>query len=329
MDNQYGEFFTDEKDEEISNQEESEKSGIGKQIAKVIAVIVICLLFIFGVGLLAYTFLYSGNNNNSNNSSNSGISSSNPEQENGKKDPIAQAAEDVNSFKNRNFGFEALNPNSYDEVEETDEGTVYYEDDASMGRLVDEDGKEKVYAPLPEEEFKDQKCDLTPQNAETPEAQNWRAPSINAGSFLTSSGQDGPMVIPNDPNVGTWYAQSAELGDETGAVLQAGHVNRTDNPWALSTWGELHKMNPCERIYETDADGKTYEYVVTDLYTVPQSELSSRDELFRLDGPHALYMVTCSGPYVGDAAEMHSGQSNWLNLGYSHNLVVKAVPVNS
>ena len=49
-------------------------------------------------------------------------------------------------------------------------------------------------------------------------------------------------------------------------------------------------------------------------------------EVYRTTGDPALYLVTCSGPHVGDSGETPTGST--ANLGfYKDNLIVKAIPV--
>lgn len=196
-------------------------------------------------------------------------------------------------------------------------------DPNAMWRTTGDDGSVLGYAPLPDNEFKNQKCNMNPRNEVKAANSSWSAPSVGSSNVpVQVSGHDGALAIPNAP-LGVQYAQDSQLGDKEGAILQAGHVNYTESPFVLSPWGYLHRINACDRIYETAADGKSYEFVVTDLYTVPQWDLPNHKELFRRDGDLALYMVTCSGPYQGDAG------GNWVLGGYTYNLVVKAVPVHA
>jgi sortase (surface protein transpeptidase) len=112
-------------------------------------------------------------------------------------------------------------------------------------------------------------------------------------------------------------ASGAELGRPTGVVLAAGHVDDEDG--RLSPWAELHRLEPCMEIALADAHGRVHRYAVTDLYTVPQNDVTKED-IFRTSGLPELVMVTCSGPSVRDAGGA-------FRFAYSHNLIVRAQPI--
>lgn len=208
---------------------------------------------------------------------------------------------------------------------------VSYENEHSMG--VTDTGL--LFAPKPAQSFRDATCDYTPTPAAPQEVgalgtSSWVIPRVHnnklepVSSTVSLSGFDNePVRLPAAPD-GITYAPGAQLQDTTGAVVQAGHVNYSDGK-QLSPWGYLHKLSPCERVFEKDATGKTYEFVVTDLYTVPQHELEDAHDLWRRDGEKALYLITCSGTSVGDDG---TREGNTLLFDYEYNLVVKAKPVN-
>lgn len=230
--------------------------------------------------------------------------------------------------------------------EEAPDQTVPLEDgDGNAGNLYQEDGGmftlatasgDVLFAPTPPHQFRDVTCDLTPKSEARPAHQSWTVPSITqfgtssplSASWNYSGWNNTPVIVPDAP-LGTAYASDAHLSDETGAVLQLGHVNYTSNPYAISPWGQLYQLGECAHIYQTDENGQTSEYVVTSLYTVSNYEFSTIDEYFRKDGPKTLYMVTCSGPYVGNAGFNTASGVNQINLGYAYNLVVEAVPVSA
>lgn len=213
-----------------------------------------------------------------------------------------------------------------------EEGTnVSYENEHSMG--VTDTGL--LFAPKPAQSFRDATCDYTPtpqapQEVSSLGTSSWVIPKVHDNklepitSTVNPSGFDNePVRLPAAPD-GITYAPGAQLSDGSGAIVQAGHVNYSDGK-QLSPWGYLHKLSPCERVFEKDATGKTYEFVVTDLYTVPQHELENTNELWRRDGDKALYLITCSGTSVGDDG---TREGNTLLFDYEYNLVVKAKPVN-
>lgn len=202
---------------------------------------------------------------------------------------------------------------------EVDGGTLMLDpNNGKMGTIKDAKGTKTTYAPDPEQPFNGAQCGGGATGAVKSLAPNsWSVPAVGQSASLISGNPS--QYIPNAPT-GVWYNQSAPVGSKQGATVEAGHVNLTEAPAMLSPWGYLHKLHSCDRIFQSDSAGKVTEYVVTDLYTVPQSQLPAQSDMFRSDGPPALYMVTCSGRYIGDAGG--------YNMYYDRNLVVKAVPVS-
>lgn len=268
---------------------------------------------------------------------------------------VKEAAGELNKAKNNTFGYDFLNDvkevlpsdpvaqtavdngTATEEVQE-DLAPVYYSGDieTTIGTQVLSDGTERLYVTLPSQQFRDAQCDLTPtslpsapvtldaQNQAWGQPNSWTIPAISKSAPIQES--DKTLSIPDTRNVGVNYTLGAHLGDSSGAILQAGHVNYTDSPTQLSAWGYLSHVKACDSVFSTDAQGKVHEFKITDLYTVNQYDFINED-LFRKDGDLALYLVTCSGPYVGDAGQT-AGGSNWIYMGYRYNLIVKAVPVN-
>lgn len=219
-----------------------------------------------------------------------------------------------------------------EQVKGADGDTVYKDDNDHVGHTKDENsGALLTYAPDPAKEFKNATCTTKSVPHPAPEVNNsWSIPSIGKEASFSVSGHGGePMIIPDAPQ-GTMYAEDAQLGDTTGAILQAGHVDYGPGALSpqggeLSPWGYLHRVNPCDHVYEKDDAGNVHEFVITDLYTVPQKQFGETQEFFRKDGPLNLYMVTCSGPSIGDDG---ASAGNRLLFNYKYNLVVKAQPVS-
>lgn len=212
--------------------------------------------------------------------------------------------------------------------------SVSYQDEHSMG--VTDTGV--LFAPKPVQEFRHATCDTVvstrAQNHDVVDSlgvSSWVVPGVHdkklspVSARVSLSGFDGePMVLPSAPD-GVLYASGAQLGDAEGAVVEAGHVNFDDGR-DLSPWGYLHRVGKCEHVFQKDSLGRVFEFVVTDVFTVPQHGLESLGELWRADGEKALYLVTCSGRSVGDDG---SSGGNTLLFDYEYNLVVRAVPVGS
>lgn len=214
----------------------------------------------------------------------------------------------------------------------TEDGTkVSYQDQHHMG--VTDTGV--LFAPKPVRQFRGATCDLTPRDGgDTVRGlgdNTWVAPGVKdkalnpVTAHVTPAGAGGaPIVLPSAPE-GIVYADGAQLSDTTGAVVEAGHVNYDDGK-DLSPWGYLHRVGECDHVYQKDTDGRVYEFVVTDVYTVPQKELETQGELWRKDGEKALYLVTCSGRSVGEDG---TTVENTLLFDYEYNLVVRAAPVRA
>lgn len=219
--------------------------------------------------------------------------------------------------------YSVLQPADKPTYKTSDGYTVW--DRTSEGKMSVWDGSESLYAPdLPEEVHAT--CDLIPQNEKNPASNTWEIPQLGQKAKVTTSGHNGQLIeLPfNTDGDGTLYADGAKLGAKEGATLEGGHVNKAPD-LSLSPWGYLHKLKGCEHIYQTDDTGKTYEYVITDVWTVPHEKLVDT-EVYRTTGNPALYLVTCSGPHVGDSGETPTGGT--ANLGfYKDNLIVKAIPM--
>ena len=199
--------------------------------------------------------------------------------------------------------------------------SVSYQDEHSMG--VTDTGV--LFAPKPVQEFRHATCDTVvstrAQNHDVVDSlgvSSWVVPGVHdkklspVSARVSLSGFDGePMVLPSAPD-GVLYASGAQLGDAEGRDL--------------SPWGYLHRVGKCEHVFQKDSLGRVFEFVVTDVFTVPQHGLESLGELWRADGEKAVYLVTCSGRSVGDDG---SSGGNTLLFDYEYNLVVRAVPVGS
>lgn len=195
---------------------------------------------------------------------------------------------------------------------------------------VDENGT--VYAPMPEQEFRHVTCTDEPRREVTslpgntwsmPAKTGMQAPVITAAS--TQALPDAPAVLRQ--------ADTASVGDESGRVIEGGHVNFPLNssiPGALSPFGYLHQAHACDSVYQSDASGQVHEYQITSMYTVAQDETKDdalyTDQTGRDQRPE-LAMVTCAGRYVGDDGTNAPGGTLYYN-GFRYNLIVIAHEVS-
>ena len=174
-----------------------------------------------------------------------------------------------------------------------------------------------TYAPRPAAEFRAEACDLTTKApAEVPAPGQLTVPGIGVEVPLSTSTD--LSSLPDAPEV-VRYQDSALLGADEGKTVVAGHVDYAAGK--LSPFGQLHTISPCEHIYVTDTEGQAHEYVLTDIYTVPQEQIEDTG-IYTMTGDPALVLVTCSGPSVTDA-----GGDELFN--YRYNLVLEAVPAEA
>lgn len=126
---------------------------------------------------------------------------------------------------------------------------------------------------------------------------------------VTVTGRE--LGVPDDPaNVG-WWSASARPGAATGSTVIDGHVDDAElGRGAFFRLGELAKGAP---VYVESADGRRTAYRVVARQIYPKDRGLPAD-VFRLDGPHRLVLITCGGAFDGSARS------------YVDNIVVVAVP---
>jgi hypothetical protein len=108
-----------------------------------------------------------------------------------------------------------------------------------------------------------------------------------------------------------WWADSAQPGDRTGAVLIAGHVDSATA--GAGAFFHLKDAKPGDHVQLATASGRTFTYKVVSVKSYLKSQLPT-DVWSRL-GPPRLVLVTCGGPF--DHKTRH----------YRDNIVLTAVPV--
>lgn len=207
----------------------------------------------------------------------------------------------------------------FSETAQAADGTTIHPREGKVA--ASDDGRK--YAPDPVTSYRHATCDLRAKNEVRPEASAWQIPAKGLHAPLeATSASDATITLPDAP-AGITYTPGAALTDESGVVLDAGHVDypagvKSRGGGELSEFGRLHEVPACTHIYQTNQAGETREFVATDLYTVKQSELPNED-IWRKTGPKSLVMVTCSGKSVDEVGDS-------LGFDYSHNLVLRAVP---
>jgi hypothetical protein len=121
----------------------------------------------------------------------------------------------------------------------------------------------------------------------------------------------GALQLPEQPTVIGWYAAGAVPGGPAGTAVMAGHIDSA-RYGAGPLRGLLH-VQQGDVVAVTDAGGGVHEYVVASRTSIPKPGLSP--ELFRVDGPAQLALITCGGAF-----DRRTGN-------YADNVVVLADPV--
>lgn len=176
------------------------------------------------------------------------------------------------------------------------------------------------WAPQPAQEFRNATCELTP-TITTDQAPSEYALSIPGTTFYTPLETRPELTFPKAP-AGIWWEGSAPIGSTGyGPAITAGHVDYgpgelSDQGGELSPWGTLHAIEPCTHLAATDQNGTTYEYVITDKFTVEQDHIATSGILNYQD-PSDIALVTCSGKTLEAVGPDHQ-------FNYEHNLVIKA-----
>jgi hypothetical protein len=117
-------------------------------------------------------------------------------------------------------------------------------------------------------------------------------------------------VAPNIHRTG-WWADGAQPGDRTGAVLIAGHVDSAKG--GAGAFFHLREAQPGAHIEVATAGGRTFTYKVVSVRSYLKAALPT--DVWSRHGPARLVLVTCGGPF--DHATGH----------YRDNIVLTAVPV--
>lgn len=120
------------------------------------------------------------------------------------------------------------------------------------------------------------------------------------------------LVVPEDPGRVGWWDGSSYVGDEYGSTVIAGHVDSLDR--GLGFFFRLWNARVGDRVLVSAEDGRQA-YAITALRQVPRTDLVDDEEVFAIDGPPRLVLITCAGEYRPERG------------GYSRNLVVIARPV--
>ncbi|GAC1413037.1 MAG: hypothetical protein NVSMB66_3870 [Candidatus Doudnabacteria bacterium] len=102
---------------------------------------------------------------------------------------------------------------------------------------------------------------------------------------------DGSMDVPKVAMDTAWYQLGPRPGEIGSAVID-GHVDWKDGSKAV--FGDLHKLNPGDKIEIDDDKGKATSFIVTFIRTYKAND-SAQDIFISNDGKSHLNLITCSG----------------------------------
>jgi sortase (surface protein transpeptidase) len=122
---------------------------------------------------------------------------------------------------------------------------------------------------------------------------------------------DGTMQVPGNGSDIGWWSKGPAPG-EPGAAVLAGHVVLGGAPAVFARLGELADG---AEVTVRRADGSVAGYRVTGREQFPKDDFPD-DQIYRLDGPSALHLVTCGG------------EINPATGRYRDNVIVVAEPVS-
>lgn len=139
-------------------------------------------------------------------------------------------------------------------------------------------------------------------------------PSLDVAAPVVRVGLDAHQAVEVPEDIATvgWYSLGVAPGSPAGSAVIVGH--RDGRVAGHGAFYDLARLTPGDRIIVTDAAGRTLAYEVVAREVVDKQMLPTSD-LFAIDGPPRLTLITCGGWYDRDAG------------GYQANVIVTAVPM--
>lgn len=132
------------------------------------------------------------------------------------------------------------------------------------------------------------------------------APVASTGTNVST----GELELPNDTTTVAWWSGGASLGDRSGTVTLAAHVDHDGRP---GVFFRLAQLSAGDRIEVTGSDGAARGYRVESVRQVRKTGLG-RLGVFTAVGLPRLILITCGGDF--DASRR----------AYEDNVVVVALP---
>lgn len=141
-----------------------------------------------------------------------------------------------------------------------------------------------------------------------------RIPRISVKAQVLPVGLDkaDALDIPADITKVGWYELGVPPGADQGSAVLVAH--RDGRVQGHGVFYNLGQLGVGDRVYVTTADGSTLRYRVVARELISKKRLPL-DELFAVDGPARLTLISCGGYYDRN------------NGGYQDNVVVTAVPI--
>ncbi len=140
-----------------------------------------------------------------------------------------------------------------------------------------------------------------------------RVPAIDVSTSIVPVALDenDALEVPDDIRIVGWYELGVPPGADRGSAVLVAH--RDGREQGRGVFYRLGELSPGDRVFVRDDAGESLEYRVVSRESILKKKLPY-DELFAVDGPPRLTLISCGGYYDPG------------NGGYQDNVVVVAVP---
>lgn len=159
---------------------------------------------------------------------------------------------------------------------------------------------------------------ITPQSASTPTGipvpRRVRIPALDVNARIVAVGLDrhDNMEIPEDIDKVGWYDLGVPPGAPTGSAVLVGHRDGVEQ--GRGAFYSIGSLEPGERIDIERDDGSSVSYRVVSRELIGRPSFATEaNDLFAIDGPHRLTLISCGGVYDRDRG------------GYQSNVIVTAL----